>query len=406
MSKGLDFINQKVPTTHFDYAEIETYSHSLITKFNLHHINLTDIKPHKAMAFLVNLDKNLTHVCESLGVTYDVIGIKKNVGISASPHTDACFTPNNNNISVGGFLNSSSTMLHEWIHALDYHVGHNVKSNTYASQINTTININDSNKSQAFISVKKLTQEIFSKDSSNIETIKEGLFKKGTSAFFSEVMGYDFYLLPEDVKQTLHSKETFMAVNNYLLVSDSTNNQNEVLRLLASQNISNDAIIHKIEHPNSNMTKLITFFDAVNVNIQGEESFYHLYSRFSKYGLKLNNYIVDTFTAGLHYMIQTKVKVAIGNGNDEDYLTQPSEMLARYFESQIFPKTTMASNILNVITGIQIYKLTLDDSFEKNKNTIIEHVFGRDKIMQNIKAIRKNPAIDMTDLTLGLSAKI
>ena len=398
VSQGLNFIkkkrkNHKTDNVDNSYEVIQHYAQKIMEKYHLSHIILSNIKSDKAMNFLTTLDKNLTHVCESMGVTYDVIGIHKTVGFSSSPNTEAFFIPSSNTILLGGYANTAVTSLHEWVHALDYHVGKNIVANSYASNINQAVHINDSPSYKAFIAMKELTQEIFSHSSTIplIHSIKEQLFKEGTSKFFSQLIGFDFYLLPDSLKQSLHTEESFSIVNNYLLLPESTYTQNKVIDLLVKQNISDSSIINKIKNPETDIKNLKTFFDSVNKNILGKDSFYHLASRFSQHGFTFTNKIADTMMKCLHFFYKPDIKNVVSNTNinDNDYLTQPLEMLARYFESQVFPKET-SIHLIEIILGVQAYKLTVDSSFEKNKNNIITHVFGKDKILKNISSLRND----------------
>lgn len=392
VSKGLKFIDQKIPKQVIDYQEIEDLSKSMIQKYNLNHLHLSDIKPHKVLNFLKTLDKNLQNVCDSLGVTTDIIGIHGKVGFTASPHTEAFFSSQKNTITLGGIMNDSSTALHEWIHALDFEVGSSIVPHQYASNISKSVHVDNSNLYKAFKGIKDLTQEIFSSESSIplIEPAKQALLKEGTSKFFSELIGYDFYALPENIKNHFHTQQSFDIVNNYLVDRFSPTNQKALTDLLESQGVRSPEISHKINELVPELIYVKPYFDAVNDNIWGKQSFYHLSSKLSIYGLKVNNVISDTVMKGIHFIRPPKVAPIKGNVNDNDYYVQPIEMLARYFESQVFPKRTMVTNLTNIVAGVYSYKSSVDQSFEHNKENIIENVFGKDKILKNIGSIRKN----------------
>jgi len=123
VSQGIKFIDQKIHNEALNFQEISEQASAIIHKYNLHSIDLSKIKPHKASDFLTNLDLKLNDVCQSMGIFPDVIGIHGTISFSATPHTEAFFSPNKKSISIGGLMQNSSTILHEWIHALDYHVG-------------------------------------------------------------------------------------------------------------------------------------------------------------------------------------------------------------------------------------------------------------------------------------------
>lgn len=392
IDKGLKFINQHIDKQDINSQEISDYAQKIIDTYQLKSVSLTKIESHKAMAFLENLDKKLQDVCQSLGVTPDVIGIHGTIGFSATPHTEAFFLPIDNTINIGGFMQDSTTILHEWIHALDYHIGNKIRANTFASEIKDSVYMDESNEYKAFQGIKQITQEIFTSSSNviTLDNIKQQILKEGTSKFFSDLLGYEFYLLSDSTKKSLTSEDAFKAVNNYLLVPYSNNNKNNVLEILYTVGISSQNIVDKLNNPTEELVSSKSFFNSVNENIWGNESLYHLGCRFSKYGLKLNNFLTKCISKIATTIKKNKVAPTVGNGEDEDYLVKPIEMLARYFEAQVFPKKTLVSNIIGILGGVQSYKFGADSSFEKNKNDIIEQVFGKDKIVKNISSIRQD----------------
>lgn len=390
-SKGLKFIGEKISITDVNTQEIEIFAQEIIKKYNLNHINLSDTKNSQHMSFLTRLNNGLENVCNSMGVTSDIIGIYGTVGFSSTPHTEAFFLSEKNSITVGGLMQNSSTLLHEWIHSLDYYVGNSIIPGQFASNIEEAIHIEDSNIYNSFISIKKLTQEIFNSSRSleHIEPMKIALVTEGTSKFFSELLGYDFYLLPDTIKYNLHSKQSFELVNNYLVTPSSEDNQIKLLDFIKSQNLHTTVIADKIKNPSLDITSLKAFFDTVNKNLFTKPSLYHISSKLSIFGLKANLLLETIVNKGINLFKKDVVEQTKGNSHDDDYYIQPIEMVARYFESQVFPKTTRINNILNMIVGVCSYKMTTDDTFEKNKNQIIENVFSRDKLLKNISSIRK-----------------
>lgn len=393
-SKGLKFIGENL--SQFNSIEnpeaVEKLANEIIKKYNLNHINLTNTKHSTHINYLKRLNNGLENVCHSMGITFDVIGIHGTVGFSSSPHSEALFLLQNNSIIIGGFFQNSSIILHEWIHALDYYVGNSISPGKFASNIEEAIHIEDSNTYQSFISIKKLTQEIFNSSSSlpHIEPIKKELIIQGTSKFFSELLGYDFYTLPENIKNNLHTQSSFNLVNNYLVNPSLKTNQINLLDFITSQNLQSIVITEKITNPPSEITSLKSFFDGINHNLFTEPSLYYISSKLSLFRLQLNHLLFDIFNKGSNLIKKDECSKHKVNLSDHDYFIQPIEMVARYFESQVFPIKHKLFNIVSIISGICIYKTTTDNSFENNKNKIIEHVFGKGKIIQNISDIRTN----------------
>lgn len=392
LNKGVALIGKKFPKPVVSDEKIEKYSLELMEKYKLNHINLTNISSYECMDFLTNLDVNLKKVCSSMGIADDVIGIHRTIGFSASPHSEAFYSSEIKSITVGGLMQDCSTLLHEWVHALDFYVGDYIVPNTFASHIEHSVHIDNSAMYQAFQSMKTLTHEIFNSSSSFpfIEPLKKELFKEGTSQFFSELIGYDFYTLPENIKQNLHSEKSFEIINNYLAMPDVKSTQQPLLEFIQSNNLQSDIIIDKIKSSTPDLLYLKPYFDDVNQNLWSNKSFYYMSSKLSMLGLKINNLIVKFADKGFNNFSNDKVAPTEGNVNDNDYLTQPREMVARYFESQVFPHKALANNIASIFSGIYSYKIGVDKSFENNKNNIIENVFGKDKVLKNISSIRQN----------------
>lgn len=393
-TKGMKFIGETLDKFNSlaDNVEIEKVANEIIKKYNLNHINLSNIKESKHLKYLKDLDSGLEKVCTSMGVTTDVIGINGTVGFSSSPHSEAFFLSEKNSITTGGLMHTSSTLLHEWVHSLDYYVGNSISPGKFASNIEEAVHIEDSNMYKSFMSIKLLTQEIFNSSNSldYIEPIKKGLITEGTSKFFSELLGYDFYALPEKIKNSLHSQHSFDLVNNYLVNPSLESNQTKLLEFITAQNIQSAVITDKIQNPSPEITSLKAYFDGVNQNLFNNPSLYHISSKLSRFGLKLDNFITGVFQKGIDLFKKDVVAKTQGNSHDNDYFIQPIEMVARYFESQVFPNNSKLNNIIGIIGGVCAYKLTKDSSFERNKDQIIEHVFGKDKILKNISGIRTN----------------
>lgn len=65
-----------------------------------------------------------------------------------------------------------------------------------------------------------------------------------------------------------------------------------------------------------------------------------------------------------------------GNGADKDYYSQPTEMLARYFESQFFTEEVVPSLSEVLTSGRMIYRKK-DKNFLENKDSFFENALSR-----------------------------
>jgi hypothetical protein len=384
---GLNFIQNKLSNSNepYDKEEILQYSHSLIQKYNLASIDLSGIKPNKAMDFLKTLDKNAQHVCDNLGVTTDVLGIHGTLSFVPEKRQEAFFRSERNSIHLGFGMKDSSTILHEWVHALDYHIGNKIIPGSFATDIENSVFIDDSDTYKAFKDIKSLSQEIFSSNPQVVDIVKQELFKEGTAKFWNDFLGDDSYLLPNNIREKLQSKESFTLINNFLSQPNNKESQSNLINFIQQNGLSSPERINFINNPDSDspIFQSKPFFDNVNKNIITNKSAYYLISNLSNFTSKWTNIIsekiIDLFSSST---------ATASNVTSSDYLTQPVEMIARYFESQVFNKKANLVNASTVPLGIVMYKITKDDSFEDNKNKIISTVFGKDKILSNLEKIR------------------
>lgn len=61
------------------------------------------------------------------------------------------------------------------------------------------------------------------------------------------------------------------------------------------------------------------------------------------------------------------------------------EMLARYFESQVFPQIAKNRNLQALSP---IYKTSKDENFESYKENLISSIFGKDKVLSSMDKFR------------------
>lgn len=386
---GFNFIQKQLFNSdeHVDKLKIKIHALELISKYNLASIDLSGIHPSKAMDFLNTLDKNAQKVCDSIGVTPDVLGIHRTISFAPERKHEAFFQPTNNSIHLGFLMKDSSTILHEWVHALDYHIGSKIIPNSYATDIEHSVFIDDSNAYNAFTSMKNLSQEIFAKNPEVVGIVKKQLFKNGTAKFWNDLLGDDSYLLSNETRTQLQSEKSFLLINNFLSQPYNKDSQDNIINILKENGIATPERVNLIINPDpdSNLFKSKDYFDNVNKNIVTKQSAYYLMSNLSNFMSRRINLFSEKIMS-----LATNTPMTKSNITDSNYLTQPVEMMARYFESQVFNNNSNFLNAISVPLGIIIYKVKKDDSFEENKNKIISTVFGKDKIVSNIQKIRES----------------
>lgn len=379
--------NLTTSNTNFDREKITEYSLELIDKYNLASIDLSGIQPSKAMTFLKKLNKNAQQVCDKLGIPTYALGINGTISFASEKNIVAFFQPADNTIHIGKMMNNSNTILHEWIHSLDYHIGNKIQPRQFATTIESSVVIDQSDPNyQAFKHMKQLSQEIFSDQPQLVQALKQRLIQEGTAKFWNDLIGEESYLLPNNIRDQLQSQESFILINNFLSNPDNDKHKYNLINFIKSNGISNEKNLDFILNPNINspIFKNKTYFDDVNKNLFSIKSNYYITSN-------LANYINNGF-----YFIPKKIQEILnphlkpsGNVNDPDYFTQPVEMMSRYFESQIFNGKTNIINLLNCISGMVCYKIQKDDSFEVNKNNILSAVFGSQIILNRVIKIRE-----------------
>lgn len=392
VSKGNDFIGANKISPSYSQTDVANYATELLQKYNLSSLNLTNTPSARRYEKLQEIDQLFSEVSQKIGVTADAMGIKGTLSFVTSTTGEANFTVYiNPTITMDDSLSTPSILLHEWIHAIDYHVGNNIVPGKFASEITESVPIMDTSDYEAFRAIKDLTQNIFSKDANVVEQIKINLFQKGTSNFFDTILGKELYLVsPEDKKQ-LESEHAIACVNNYLTNHDNIFAQENLTNLLKKTTLYSSTVEEKIRRPDvqNEMTPIKKYFDQVNENTIGKKSFYQLTANASRFGLRFHLFRQDVAQNGFFTNGATKNK-RTDNLANEYYLSEPKEMVARYFQSQVFTESSLLESIDWAKKGVILHKLTKDHHFEASKTKILTRILGEDKITLRIESLRND----------------
>lgn len=371
----------------------------IINKFNLTYINLSSYSSNKdCLEFLNKFNKNASIAFEKLGVLPEVLGIHKSFSISSNTSSQAFCQSAIKEISLDINCITPTTILHEWVHGLDNYVCEKTTGlNEYVSERETTFFEDERFPiTQAYKEIRDLTQSLYNENKDAINIVKDTIVKENTAKFYSIIMGNDWYTLSEDKRDYLMSKNSINKVNNFFSMNTNSGGYLHVEEELCAQfsaiGINLDASILSSKRKEIDI-EIKPFFETVNQNFIHGKSLYYI-------GCQISNHIAARPAIFFNSQLD-KVKNWLGvedksteTNFDREYFSKSCEMLARYFESQVFPK---AAKTFNLLSFAPIYKITKDENFEKSKDTILEHVFGKDKILKNITNIRKEATLNTSD---------
>lgn len=398
-------INVKKTDPLLIYENIEKLSSDIITIYNLSSIDLSNAKsPQEALKFLLEFDKKASVCFDKLGTSPEIFGLNQTLSLkilSPSSNSAGMFYPSECAIYVKPSALQSNLLLHEWVHALDCyicikHTGqHKFTSNQEVNYIDE-----DSPSSKAYKAIKELTQQIFNYNKDVVEQIKTEKLQEGASKFWSQILGDSWYGISEESRQNLLSKESVRKINNYLVVQD-TKTVSELLSCFDTLRTTDKIPHHEaINNLNNNQefikSSIKPFFDDVNKNLISQQSLYYVSSYLSNGMNALNTFLLNGFRK-TKALFGVKIEENLGNGEDSNYFVQPMEMLARYFEGQLFPVDAVVYNLTSLVPA---YKFNKDKNFEENKNNIISHVFGKDKILANVNKIRDSSTSSNSNLKI------
>lgn len=378
----------------FSNMELEELSKMILKKYNLASINLSDAKSNEdAFLFLQEFDTKATICFDKLGVKPEVFGIHKTISLNMGSAfgSNGLFNPNTSSISLSTFSIKSKTILHEWIHALDYHV-HFQHTGYLKGTSENEFSYVDNNTpiSQAYKTIRNLTQQIFNKNTDDINKIKEEKLQDGASKFWAVALGESWYGFSNDSQNKLLSTDTVRKINNFLAIQNKETSHDlfSSLENLKETNIVTPEVAFNTIMNNKEIVKsyIKPLFDSINHNLVSDKSFYYLSSHISNASIIANSYI-GKGVRKTQQLLGFQIEAPLNNSEDNDYYTQPTEMLARYFEGQVFP---VAATISGMLSFSMPYKITKDQNFEENKNNLISHVFSKEHILKNISSIRES----------------
>ncbi len=363
----------------------------LIAKYNLSHINLSSmINNHDAISFLTKFDDRATISFDSLGTKPHLLGIFSKIGLSSNDNNQGFFNSGTKEISLSQTYLHHSTILHEWVHALDNYICQTVtRENNFTSHREKEFLEDDIYPiTKAHRALRDLTQSLHNDNFESLETIKKQMSFDYTTKFYSVVMGDDWYTLPIEKRDFLLSDKSIQIVKNFVIMDPI----HEGYKFTEKELLSNFEAAGVKFNPEVLIKKqselafdVRSLFNDMNANLLQGKSKYLLNSEISNaiYAspVTLKKTIKDKINK--FFGIEDKTKKT---NFDANYFSNSCEMVARYFESQVFPEHV---KIANKFLAAPIYTTEQDTKFESFKEKIIGTVFGKEAIIKNMDQLRK-----------------
>lgn len=367
-------------------STIKEKTKELMDKYNLAYFDLSQIpNVDFSLNFLNKFDIYAEKMTQDMNMPLEYLGIKSTVGIHYNSNNYATYTRIVNRISLDVDRILETTILHEWIHALDSYINKNHTGNSKFTSHNEEIIFNnneDDENGRAFYLMRQLTQNILSYNNKEVKKIIEEKTRQGLSKFWSVIIGSEWYSIPKEKRNNYFNNEAKQVVINYL--ANPGQYSLNALKLYINNYLpaNNEDFSKKIEDNKKYLEENITpYFKEINANFIGKKSLYFRLSQLADCQLniyRLKNKVID-------YILGNNLNKTLISSK-QNYYTKPCEMLARYFQSQLYHKKPLLSEIVNLDFP---YRLTIDKDFEEKKDNILDAVFQPTKTLNTILKFRK-----------------
>lgn len=349
-----DFVNDK------DFIILKHRAEEIINKYQLSSISSPDLK------LLNRFEDKVDNLIENkLKIKKEYFGLNKTLSINLFHGVNGSFSKNNNLISISSGGVSESLLLHEWIHAIDYHIGDKIIPGKYASEIDNSIEIEPSNSIyKSFDCIKRILQQLYSKE--NIEEIRNNIIKKAIFDFNSVLFKREVII---DEK---YENNYFIKVNNYI-TNPSEKNIKILLNYMNEININcNEEVKNKIKNKEQDLFNVKYIFNNLNkICLSKENNNKRMYIKLIELSQKIF-YIYKMNELNKNNVIKS-------NSYDKDYLLQPTELLARHFEFNNYKVENTVHNVLSLISHCFImYDISSDEKHQEKQNILLDNVFNEE----------------------------
>lgn len=370
--------------------DVHSLSQNLIKKYDLSYINLSSVSNNEeAINLLKKFDDQCEKMAKDMNMPNSHIGLHGTLGIEFNDQPNlACYSTTTKRISLNSTTINSSIILHEWIHAVDNYVcSHHTNKNSFVSEQDSVLVINDNSPmSIAYQAIKDITKDIFNNNKKEMEIIIEEKTKLGLSKFWSIIIGPEWYGLTEEKKQSFFHSDIKSAVTNYLVDPDDLQFVEQLDIQIRKQGYFTSAQAQeKLQNHYFELKEtVIPYFQDIEQNVIGKKSIYFKLADISNYFILTGNSITAMTDKVKEFFNKEPIteKIAVFNSG---YFVEPCEMVARYFESQVYSKKALLFN-LSTFTGA--YKMTKDKDFTEKKDALLNFVFDKKTTMNKINSLR------------------
>lgn len=386
---------------------------------NMYAFSFVELGTDKDTEFLKVLDNSAKSVCKKMKMHPHMIGLNQHISISqiessASEYCLGSYVFDDKHIKLKLSSDMSSTLLHEWVHAIDNIVLSKIKDVKIEEYIKTPYECDMLSTEKNFSSdYNNLIEKPISPSTSNV---KENLFAAhhqlrailtdirnidpqvtkhyieernylATTKFWSIVMGDDWYTLNDHKRQSFVELDMQTAINNFC------SEQNQDNKNYLNLQIKKRLLITDVQAQELIDTYSERILNSVKPYIQESQS-----SPILKKSLLLE--ICENHTETLQARIG-RVYIRLKNyfktqqtiddkTNDQDYLVQPPELLARYFQANTYSFQSQMVNILNLT---MLYPLK-DKGFIEKKDSLLDNVstiigLEKNSVLKEIARMRK-----------------
>lgn len=388
------------PERIFDNLEVVEKSYDILNKYQLKSINLSGIHHNKdAMLSLKQLDTSLREACSKLGIHPEAFGLKSTLSINIVSNTNPSYSPLKKEINIPKEDIGSQYLTHEWTHALDNYIGFETtaKTTTFATENEQLIEHYNVAIQKAHDTMKMLTRRLFNQHSEAIEKDRQTQMQLSIDKFLSLAIGDKWYGLSDNQKASLKNEEMFNAINNYMisvkkegLNFDMYDYTYDITHQIAKSGIMSESdILDNLKKQVQNIySDVLPTYEKMNQNMLGNPSLYYKLSKMGSW-VTYTLRVYHNLNEKMHKKSEHEENLELnsrGNTLNKNYFIQPTEMLARYFESQLYPNATRLEN-LYMLSGV--YKMTHDAEFENIKNNLIVQALGPEALVDsklNLKA--------------------
>lgn len=370
-------------------AELQELTKNLISKYNLCHIDLSKAKDvDTALKYLKNFDKSTQQMAQDMNMPNEYFGIKGTLSLSYNNTNEALYITEKKTISLDTNTTTKSTILHEWIHALDNYI---CKEHTaidgFTSHMQNII-VKDVNTpiSRAYHSMRTLTQDIFNGNEKEVADIVNKNMRAGLCKFWSVILDDQWYAISKEDREAFFAKDVQKVVLNYLANSNDPQHLSDLDWAIRKKGYysSEQAQQKTVENLKYLQENVAPHFNKISENIIGKKSFYFHTANLSNLHV-LTQVFIDKVTDTAKKYLNINENKSIPSNFQSGYYVEPCEMMARYFESQVYRGEALIFNITNVVGA---YKINKDKDFEEKKDKLLATVFNKESTMHKIGSVR------------------